>query len=601
MERALGFEVKRPATLAEAAALLAALPAARIVAGGTDLVPNLRRGIERPPVLVDLSAVHDFATIVASERGARARRRRHARAHRERSPHRGRVSGAGRGGGERRGTGAPQRRDDRRQPVRRHPLRLLQPERMVAGGERLLPEARRRRLPRGAAGQALPRRILRRRRAGAARARCRDRARREPRHAAHRACGSLPRGRRRAPDARAGRDRGARARAGGVRAARVRVPQGPRARRARLSAGGGRLRGRGRRRRAAAPARRADGHQCAAAPARRYRRPRRALRRRRDARASGQARPETGEPDAHDRHAGELSPAGGGSARAAAGARTCAQWRQGGARRRAGSRGRAHGVGESGGGSRAWRGDQCGRTPAGRRRRPARRADLRHAARHVRRAARPRRTRRDGLAAAWSRSRRPRRGEVAGRHPLGHGVPRRDVGGRRGGRRQPARARRRVARDPRRRGVPLHSRRIARRHPASVPRPRRAAGRLAARRRGRCTDGARADGRRGVRAVDAFVGDERATEGRRPRASLCARGRARRRRALRHHRRGSPVRELQAVLRLSADELPLHRPQAGRHRHPRRPVADRGQRRGGHRRAEADRAVQRAFAVTATC
>ena len=69
MERALGFEVKRPATLAEAAALLAALPAARIVAGGTDLVPNLRRGIERPPVLVDLSAVHDFATIVASEEG----------------------------------------------------------------------------------------------------------------------------------------------------------------------------------------------------------------------------------------------------------------------------------------------------------------------------------------------------------------------------------------------------------------------------------------------------------------------------------------------------------------------------------------------------
>ena len=69
MERALGFEVKRPESLAEAAALLAALPAARIVAGGTDLVPNLRRGIERPPVLVDLSALRDFAGIVVGEEG----------------------------------------------------------------------------------------------------------------------------------------------------------------------------------------------------------------------------------------------------------------------------------------------------------------------------------------------------------------------------------------------------------------------------------------------------------------------------------------------------------------------------------------------------
>ena len=69
MERALGFELKRPKSLAEAAALLAALPAARLVAGGTDLVPNLRRGIERPPVLVDLSAVQDFAAIVANEEG----------------------------------------------------------------------------------------------------------------------------------------------------------------------------------------------------------------------------------------------------------------------------------------------------------------------------------------------------------------------------------------------------------------------------------------------------------------------------------------------------------------------------------------------------
>ena len=49
------FALKRPASLAEAAALLAAEPLARIVAGGTDLLPNLRRGLGAPPVLIDLS------------------------------------------------------------------------------------------------------------------------------------------------------------------------------------------------------------------------------------------------------------------------------------------------------------------------------------------------------------------------------------------------------------------------------------------------------------------------------------------------------------------------------------------------------------------
>ncbi|MDE2397429.1 MAG: 4-hydroxybenzoyl-CoA reductase subunit beta [Burkholderiales bacterium] len=57
MERLPEFRLARPASYAEAAALLAGEPAARLVAGGTDLVPNLRRGIERPPLLVDLGAV----------------------------------------------------------------------------------------------------------------------------------------------------------------------------------------------------------------------------------------------------------------------------------------------------------------------------------------------------------------------------------------------------------------------------------------------------------------------------------------------------------------------------------------------------------------
>ena len=50
------FELKRATSVAQAAAWLAT-PHARIVAGGTDLVPNLRRGIEAPAMLVDVSGI----------------------------------------------------------------------------------------------------------------------------------------------------------------------------------------------------------------------------------------------------------------------------------------------------------------------------------------------------------------------------------------------------------------------------------------------------------------------------------------------------------------------------------------------------------------
>ena len=66
MERMSAFAVKRPTSVAEAAALLASEPGARLLAGGTGLLPNLRRGIERPAMLVDLGAVHDFAEHRAS-------------------------------------------------------------------------------------------------------------------------------------------------------------------------------------------------------------------------------------------------------------------------------------------------------------------------------------------------------------------------------------------------------------------------------------------------------------------------------------------------------------------------------------------------------
>ncbi|HSD44771.1 MAG TPA: 4-hydroxybenzoyl-CoA reductase subunit beta [Burkholderiales bacterium] len=55
------FTLARPASLAEAAALLAA--GARALAGGTDLLPNMRHGLERPQQLVDLRGIRGLDAI----------------------------------------------------------------------------------------------------------------------------------------------------------------------------------------------------------------------------------------------------------------------------------------------------------------------------------------------------------------------------------------------------------------------------------------------------------------------------------------------------------------------------------------------------------
>jgi 4-hydroxybenzoyl-CoA reductase subunit beta len=60
------FVLHRPGTLADAAALLAA-PQARAIAGGTDLVTNLRRGIERPATLVDLGGLPGLGDIAMND------------------------------------------------------------------------------------------------------------------------------------------------------------------------------------------------------------------------------------------------------------------------------------------------------------------------------------------------------------------------------------------------------------------------------------------------------------------------------------------------------------------------------------------------------
>jgi 4-hydroxybenzoyl-CoA reductase subunit beta len=69
MERMPAFDLQRPASVGEAAALLAAHPVARLLAGGTDLLPRMRRGIERTPVLIDLSAVSEFSRIAFTPDG----------------------------------------------------------------------------------------------------------------------------------------------------------------------------------------------------------------------------------------------------------------------------------------------------------------------------------------------------------------------------------------------------------------------------------------------------------------------------------------------------------------------------------------------------
>ncbi len=57
------FRCHRPVSLEEAVRLKAASAGARFLAGGTDLLVNLRRGLGEPTDLIDLTAVADFAVV----------------------------------------------------------------------------------------------------------------------------------------------------------------------------------------------------------------------------------------------------------------------------------------------------------------------------------------------------------------------------------------------------------------------------------------------------------------------------------------------------------------------------------------------------------
>jgi 4-hydroxybenzoyl-CoA reductase subunit beta len=71
MEFMPAFKLHRPESIADAVKLCAATAGARYYAGGTDLVVNIRRGIEQPPALVDLTAVRELHEVREENGGIR--------------------------------------------------------------------------------------------------------------------------------------------------------------------------------------------------------------------------------------------------------------------------------------------------------------------------------------------------------------------------------------------------------------------------------------------------------------------------------------------------------------------------------------------------
>jgi 4-hydroxybenzoyl-CoA reductase subunit beta len=65
MDALAAFEVLSPTTLADVVSLRARHPQARLLGGGTDLVVNIRRGIEAPPVLIETGRIAELRAIAA--------------------------------------------------------------------------------------------------------------------------------------------------------------------------------------------------------------------------------------------------------------------------------------------------------------------------------------------------------------------------------------------------------------------------------------------------------------------------------------------------------------------------------------------------------
>ena len=71
MEYLPNFRVHRPGTAEEAVKLRAGNADARFLAGGTDMIVNVRRGIEQPSDLIDLTHVGELTEIREDAEGIR--------------------------------------------------------------------------------------------------------------------------------------------------------------------------------------------------------------------------------------------------------------------------------------------------------------------------------------------------------------------------------------------------------------------------------------------------------------------------------------------------------------------------------------------------
>ena len=61
MENMPEFTLHRPDTVAEAVKLKSSDSTSRYLAGGTDMIVNVRRGVETPETMIDLTAIADIA------------------------------------------------------------------------------------------------------------------------------------------------------------------------------------------------------------------------------------------------------------------------------------------------------------------------------------------------------------------------------------------------------------------------------------------------------------------------------------------------------------------------------------------------------------
>ena len=154
-----------------------------LVAGGTDLLPNMKRRQQVPATLVGLAADRGAETRSRTGMGLTIGAGVTLTACVDDPRVRGSLRGPVAGGRAGRDAASAQHGHDRRQPLPRHALQLLRPELRVAQGDRLLHEEGRRHVLGRDVESEVPGGVVHRHRAGADGARRERHARQRRRHA----------------------------------------------------------------------------------------------------------------------------------------------------------------------------------------------------------------------------------------------------------------------------------------------------------------------------------------------------------------------------------------------------------------------------------